>query len=196
MVEVGADGRVLRGARNREAIADAVLAFYDEGELRPSATQLAERAGVSVRSVHNHFADMESLRAQVAERQWARQSHLAVPPPPDLPLEMRVELLVERRGALYEAITPVRRAALTSVHDSPAIARRLSQLARYLRNQLEVLFAAELASRPAEVLDAIDLCTSWDAWNRLRTQQRLGVAATRRVVVSMVRAVLAEEEQQ
>src|SRR5215475_1552310 len=69
-----ADGRVVRGERNRQAIADAMLAFYDEGELRPSAAQVAKRAGISARSVHNHFADMESLRAEVAQRQWARFS--------------------------------------------------------------------------------------------------------------------------
>src|SRR6185312_3283237 len=153
----------------------------------------AERAGVSVRSVHNHFADMESLRAQVAERQWARQAHLAEVPAADLPFDVRVQLLVERRAALWEAITPVRRAALT-MPDSAIIKRRLGQLGRYLRNQLEVLFAAELASASPEALDALDLCTSWDAWDRLRTQQRLSVAATRRVVISMVRAALAGEE--
>ena len=66
------DGRVGRGSRNREAIIDALLACYEAGVLRPSVPDVAARAGVSVRSVHNHFADVEALRAEVAQRQWQR----------------------------------------------------------------------------------------------------------------------------
>ncbi|MCU1426319.1 MAG: TetR family transcriptional regulator [Actinomycetia bacterium] len=189
VVELAPDGRVLRGERNREAIADALLSLYEDGVLRPSVQQLAERAGISTRSVHNHFVDMESLRAEVADQQWERHAHLAEPPAAERPLPQRIERLVQRRAAFYETVTPVRRAALLSVHESPTIARRLARLARLLRGQLETLFAAELARGGDELLDALDVCTSWDAWDRLRTQQRLSVPATRRVLVAMLRAL-------
>jgi AcrR family transcriptional regulator len=191
VVEV-ADGRVQRGERNRLAIVDALLSLYDEGILRPSVGDVAERAGLSARTVHNHFDDVEALRAEVADAQWRRHSHLVEPPPADAPLAERVEQLVQRRAALFEAITPVRRAALLSVHDSPAIAKRLGRLGRIMRAQLEVLFESELAGAPRETLDAIDLCTSWDAWDRLRAQQRCSVAAARRVVVHALHSLLEE----
>ena len=60
------DGRTRRGERNREAIIDALIACYDDGILRPSVQEVADRAGVSARSVHNHFVDVEALRAEVA----------------------------------------------------------------------------------------------------------------------------------
>jgi TetR/AcrR family transcriptional regulator, regulator of autoinduction and epiphytic fitness len=192
MVDVASDGRVVRGERNREAIVDALLSLYDDGNVRPGVVEVAERAGVSTRSVHNHFADMEALRAEVAERQWARYEHLTVPPPNDQSLEDRIEVLVERRSVFYEAITPVRRAALLAVHTSPTITRRLGRLSRLLRNQLAELFAGELYNADESVLDAIDLCTSWDAWERLRTQQRLSVRAARRVVATTIHLLLGE----
>jgi TetR/AcrR family transcriptional regulator, regulator of autoinduction and epiphytic fitness len=190
MVDVEADGRVLRGERNREAIVDALLALYDDGVLRPSVNDVADRAGVSARSVHNHFADMEALRAEVAERQFQRYAHLWEPPAAELTLDERIAQLVERRGALFEAITPVRRAAMLTVHDSPAIARRLGRVGRLLRSQLATLFAGELEHHNGETLDAIDLCTSWDAWDRLRTQQRLTITAAKRVVTTTLHALL------
>jgi AcrR family transcriptional regulator len=190
VVEIAPDGRVQRGERNREAIVGALLSLYDEGVLRPSGAEVAQRAGVSARSLHNHFADMEALRAEVADRQWARVEHLSEPPPADLPFGERVELLVERRSAFFEAITPVRRAAMLSVHESPTIARRLARASRLLRAQLGKLFATELARAPEGALEAIDLCTSWDAWERLRAQQRLTVTASKRVVVSTLHALL------
>jgi hypothetical protein len=79
---------------------------------------------------------------------------------------------------------------LLVVHDSPTVANGLDRLARLLRHQLVELFTDELAERPAEVLDAIDICLSWDAWDRLRSKQRLSVVAARRILASTVLAVI------
>jgi AcrR family transcriptional regulator len=165
------DGRTERGARNREAIADALLGFYEEGDLQPSVPDIAARAGVSVRSVHNHFADVESMRAEVAERQWQRHAHLIEP-------VSTINEMLEQRIAFFEAVTPVRRAALLSVHDSPTIAKNLARLDRILRRQLDAL----LPELGADTLEMLDLLTSWDAWNRLRAAQGLSVARARRVL--------------
>jgi AcrR family transcriptional regulator len=172
----GEDGRVRRGARNREAIIDALLACYEAGALRPSVTEVAARAGVSVRSVHNHFADVEALRAEVAQRQWHRHAALIGP-------ARTIEELVDQRSAFYEAVTPVRRAALLSIHDSPTIARNLARLDRVLRRQLDATFPA----LGRDTLDALELVTSWDAWNRLRAAQGCSVARARTVVVDVIR---------
>lgn len=169
------DGRVQRGTRNRESIIDALLACYEAGDLRPSLPGVAARAGVSVRSVHNHFADVEALRAEVAQRQWERHAHL-------IGDVSTIEQLVDQRAAFFEAVTPVRRAALLSVHRSPTIARNLARLDRVLRRQLESLFPDIDAGR----LDALDLVTSWDAWNRLRAAQGCSVARAKRVVIETI----------
>ena len=173
------DGRVRRGARNREAIAEALLECYEAGILRPSVPELASRAGVSVRSVHNHFEDVESLRAEVAQRQWDRHAHLLGPC-------ASIEELVEQRAAFYDAITPVRRAALLSVHDSPTIARNLTRLDRVLRRQLESM----CPNTPLEVVDALELVTSWDAWHRLRTTQGYSAARARRLLEHTIRTLI------
>jgi TetR/AcrR family transcriptional regulator, regulator of autoinduction and epiphytic fitness len=169
------DGRVTRGERNREAIVDALLACYEDGILRPSVPEVAERAGVSARSVHNHFADVEALRAEVARRQWERFAHLAEPVAP--------QHLVDQRAELYEGVTPVRRAALLSVHDSPTIARNLARFDKILRRQIEAAFPRTTADQ----IDALDLALSWDAWNRLRTAQGCSVARAKRVLTETVR---------
>jgi TetR/AcrR family transcriptional regulator, regulator of autoinduction and epiphytic fitness len=173
------DGRVRRGERNREAIIDALLACYGAGAVRPSVSEVAARAGVSARSVHNHFADVEALRAEVAQRQWQRHAPLIGP-------AANVEELVDQRAAFYEAVTPVRRAALLSIHDSPTIVRNLARLDRVLRRQLETTFPA-LTRDQRDKLDALELVTSWDAWNRLRAAQGFSVTRARRVVIDIVR---------
>jgi len=172
------DGRVQRGERNREAIVDALLACYEAGNLRPSVPEVAARAGVSVRSVHNHFADVEALRAEVSQRQWERYAHLVVG-------AASVAELAEQRATFYEAVTPVRHAALLTVHESPTIARNLARLDRILRSELEALFP----TLDADTLAALDVATSWDAWNRLRVAQGCSVARAKRVVERTIHAL-------
>ena len=172
------DGRVTRGARNREAIVDAVLACYESGELRPSVPEVAARAGVSTRSVHNHFADVEALRAEVAQRQFERYAPL-------IGSVSTIEEFVDQRATVYEAISPVRRAALLTVHDSPTIESNLARADRLLRRQLEDTFP----NVATEQVDAIEVLSSWDAWNRLRHAQGCSVERARRVVIDAIRTL-------
>lgn len=63
------DGRAARGQRSREAIVSAMLSLIREGVVRPSTTQIADRAGVTQRTLFNHFADVPSLMGEVASAQ-------------------------------------------------------------------------------------------------------------------------------
>jgi TetR/AcrR family transcriptional regulator of autoinduction and epiphytic fitness len=180
------DGRIRRGARNREAIIDALIACYNEGTLLPSVQQVAERAGVSARSVHNHFVDVEALRGAVAQRQWDRFSRLAVPIDMSRPIGERVDQLVEQRAAIFEGVTPVRRAALLWLASSPTIAASLARVDRTLRRQIDRAFPGVAP----DVADAIDALASWDTWNRLRAAQSLSISRARRVLTSAIRTLL------
>ena len=63
-----ADGRIARSHRTRRAIVDAMRALHGEGDLRPSASRIAGRAGVSLRTVWQQFADMEALLLEAGRR--------------------------------------------------------------------------------------------------------------------------------
>lgn len=173
------DGRVTRGERNREAIVDALLACYEGGSLRPSVPEVAARAGVSARSVHNHFADVEALHAEVARRQVERYAPLIGPAD-------TVEEFVDQRATVYEAITPVRRAALIAIHESPTIASSLARAERGLRRHAAFTFPG----LSPDSLEALELLSSWDAWNRLRVTQGCSLAQARGIVVELLRNIV------
>ena len=90
------DGRSARALRTREAIVDACIGLVEEGELRPTAPRVAERAGVSVRSVFQHFDDLPSLHIAVSERIVARLAVLLHPIDPSMPLDDRIVAFVRR----------------------------------------------------------------------------------------------------
>jgi AcrR family transcriptional regulator len=184
------DGRVRRGERNRAAIVDALLALLEAGDPKPSARVIAARAGCSVRTVFQHFDDMETLYAAVVERQQERIAPMLEPIEASAPRAERVRALVAQRARVFERIAPVRRAGLRASASSPVLREGLERSARRFRRQLEEVFAPEVAGPGRrERLAALDLVCSFDAWDQLRTGQRLSVASARRVLEALVTAV-------
>ena len=49
------DGRTARAVRTRDGLVDATIALVEEGDLRPTAPRIAERAGVSKPVLYQHF---------------------------------------------------------------------------------------------------------------------------------------------
>jgi AcrR family transcriptional regulator len=188
------DGRVQRGARNRAAIVEALLALLEDGEARPSARSIADRAGVSLRSVFQHFDDMESLYAECVQRQEERIAPRLEPIDAGSSRSARIEALVAQRARVYERITPVRRAALLLAPSSAVIRDGLRRISARFRHQLADVFDLELAAAAdhRELLAALDVTTSFDAWDQLRTVQGLSVAAARRVVARIIEGTLRE----
>src|SRR5687768_18533745 len=86
------DGRTARGQRTRESVVAALLALQEEGELSPTAQQVAARAGVALRTVFGHFSDMETLWAEAGQHELRKLESLATPVDPGLPLAERIEL--------------------------------------------------------------------------------------------------------
>jgi len=190
-VTTATDGRVLRGARNRAAIVDALLALLEEGDPKPSARAIAARAGISVRTVFQHFDDMETLFAAVVERQQERITPLLAPIDPTAPRAERVRALVAQRAQVFDRIAPVRRAGLRSAGGSPVLREGLERTARRFRRQIEEVFAAELDGPDRrDRIAALDLVCSFDAWEQLRVGQRLSAGSAQRVVESLVTGIL------
>lgn len=187
------DGRVRRGERNRDALVEALLGLLDDGIAKPTAREIAERAGVSLRTVFAHFDDVESLYAAIALRQRERLSPLFEPIDSSGSDDHRVETLVAQRVELFEQIAPVRRASLLLAPDSPELTRRLAEVTRALRAQVAECFDPELAAagrRRGDLLAALDVAASWETWDGLRRVQGLSVVAARRTLRLLVRRLL------
>ncbi len=190
-----ADGRAARAVRTREAIVDACIVLVEEGDLRPTAPRIADRAGVSVRSVFQHFADLPSLHIAVTERIAERMAALVVPIDAALPLDDRVDRFVEQRANLLEVMTPFRVAANVHGPFAPEIRRAVHAGSAFLRAEVEQVFAPELARVPvsvrADVADALATACSWAPWDTLRTEWDDDPDRARAVLARLVRAVLA-----
>jgi AcrR family transcriptional regulator len=169
------DGRLLRGIRTRGRIVQSLLNLITDGVRSPTAAEIAERAGVSVRSVFQHFEDLEALYDDLVEEQSARVAPLVLSLRTGGDIERRIDALVDQRRVLFETITPVRRAIAGRTDASPAVRARVADLDAELRAQVKEQFRRELDERP-EVIEAVDLLASFEGWDRLRTTQQLDSA--------------------
>ena len=190
------DGRNARGERTRAAVASALLALLEAGHIQPTAAEIAERARVSLRSVFQHFEDMESLYAAVADAQMERLGHFISQEIAEGPLVSRVTAFVERRSELLETVTPVRRAAILQEPFSQELAGRLRSAHDMARSELERTFVPELASIPAgeraDAVWALDVATNWSAWDTSRRMNGLSIEDSKRVMERMIVALLKE----
>jgi TetR/AcrR family transcriptional regulator of autoinduction and epiphytic fitness len=189
------DGRRLRRETNREAVVQALLELYRDGDLRPSAEEIAGRAGISARSLFRYFDDLDDLVRTAIGRQ---QQHLAplfvLDVDAGLPFETRLDRFVAARIRLLEAMGEVGRLARSQAAVQPLVARELGRIRAELRTQVAEVFAVELRALPAAdrnpALAAADVLSSWEGHDLLRNDQALSKAAAARTMARALRAVL------
>jgi AcrR family transcriptional regulator len=182
------DGRVRRGARNREAIVRALFELIGEGRIQPTAEQVAERAGVRVRTVFRHFDDMAGLNAELV-RLLRDEMKPLFETTHEGDATQRAHALVASRASAYERIAPYKRAADAQRWRRGYLQDGHEWLVRELRRtNLDVL--PELRDAPVEVQAAFELVVSYEAWQRLRVDQRLGFERARAAMEHAALAVL------
>ncbi len=188
------DRRRLRSERGREQVVDALLALYDEGDAQPGAARIAERAGVSERSVFRYFADLDALAEEAVARQIARVRHLFAAPPAEGPLERRILALVDQRLAIHDGVATVSAAGHRIAPSAPSIAEAFAYRRELLREQVAVQFAPELAAAHGrdrtELLDALAAAAGFEQIDTLRITLGHSRAQTRSVTTRTLRALL------
>ena len=187
--EHAADGRVRRAQRSGQAIVDALVELVGEGVLEPTAQQVAARARVGLRTVFRRFDDMESLFAEMGARMQREAVPLLRAGRRRGAIDERARVLIRQRVAFFERIAPYKRSANLKRSRSPFLREGHASLVRGLRADL-LRCLPELRRAPADVVEALDLALSFEAWDRLRAEQRLGSAraqaAVERIVLALV----------
>jgi TetR/AcrR family transcriptional regulator of autoinduction and epiphytic fitness len=183
------DGRTARSERTRNAIVDAHVQLIQEGDLRPTADRIARVAGVSLRALWSHFADMEALLAASGQRILDRRDAAFDPISPDLPLTERIRAFCHQRARLVELIAPAARAAALKEPFSPSLQHYRSLHMERLRDELKTLFAAEIHD-DAELLSVLITVSAWATWETMRTPLKLTVDEARSALERTVTVLL------
>jgi TetR/AcrR family transcriptional regulator, regulator of autoinduction and epiphytic fitness len=188
-----ADGRTARSARTREAVVTAVLELVRAGDVRPTAKEIAARAGISLRSVYVHFDDLDDLFAAAGARQAEEVAHLLYAVDPDLALDDRIEAVVQQRAAIWEVLAPVRRAAMVWSSSSKTLQEGSERMTNRAVRDLGRVFGPELdrwSDRRSVALEALHVAASSGAWEVLRGDRGLSVEEASAVLATTLTNLL------
>lgn len=184
------DGRRVRRHQNREAVIDALVEMFHAGIYAPGAAQIAERAGLSPRSLFRYFDDIDDLTQAAIDRQLAAAQPLLDPGVGvDAPLPERIATFVTARVRLHEATTPGARAARACAHRNPVVALQVRESRAFLRKQVRTVFP-ELSGERATLLQVVDALLSFETYDLMRAEQRLSPIAVDQALTDALSALL------
>lgn len=179
--------------RTRRAVLDAAQAlFYERGEADPALDRVAERAGVSTRTLLRHFGSKEGLlEAAIADGE-AQVAASRVAPPGDL--DEAIRRLIDHYEELGDAV--VRR--LADAERNPAVRRITESGERVHRDWARQVFAPALEQLRGEEhvrrLALLASVTDVYVWSLLRRRYGLSRAATEDAIRGLVEYARGESE--
>ena len=161
-----------------------MLALVAEGQITPSAEQVAIRAQVGLRSVFRHFKDMESLYAEMSVR-LARQYEKWLVPFESTDWRGQLAEVLDRRASTYEQLMPFKRAGDAHRHESASIQAENARVIALMRARLKSLLPERIAGDEL-IFETLDLLLSFETWQRLRVDQTLSTATARALIKGQV----------
>ena len=181
--------------RVRHEILESMFHLNIEGNLQPSADEIAKRANLESGAVFAYFDSIDDLYQAAITRQRNRMLPLvAIETPSTAPLAERLTALIEQRTRLFEAYGPVGVTARLQAPFQPQIRDELGRTRAFLTYQLKGLLATELNAmvphHSNNVLTAVDVLCSFESYQLLRVEQGLSVGATSALLLSMTRVLL------
>jgi AcrR family transcriptional regulator len=191
VTEGAVDGRRLRRQLNREAVLDALVELFEEGVFAPTTDDVAERAGISPRSLFRYFDDVDDLHHAAVDRQLAlARPLLELDVSAGASTVAKIEALVEARIRLHESTEAAARSVRLAAHRHPVLAEQLHEGRAFLRRQVRDLFAVELRGDRASLLPAVDALCSFEVFDLLRIAQGMSRARTAATLVEALTALL------
>jgi len=198
------DGRTVKGLRVRQQVRESIIAAYIDlirsGVPAPTARETAERAGLSLRVVFNHFSDLRALRLASFVRMQAQSSEFfSEESPAGGSAVDRLQLFVQKQTRRLEYVTPFHHAAAMVESVDPDVAEALRTARNAAARDLEKTLGPALKpfsrSEKRALLMSLHMVCSWDSWEFLRKHYHLSPGRARAIITNVALSVLAAAQQ-
>jgi AcrR family transcriptional regulator len=190
------DGRTARRNRNKEAVLDAMISLTNETADEPPIELIAERAGVSYRSVYRYFDDRTDLMLSAIDRVMGEVWRIFdVEELGEGTLDERIAHFITSRLRAYHELAPLTRLAARRSATEPLVLEAFDSVRGYMRDQLEAQFAAELGqideAERGLVVAALDVMFQFESLEFLARGDGMADEGLERLLTRHVRAHLA-----
>lgn len=189
------DGRSLRRERNRQDIVDALLSLIESGETEISAALIANKAGLSERSIFRYFDDVDDLYRSVCDLSIAKEIEYAlIDNIGSGTLDERIESFVNQRVRIYTMNENIAPAARAFSFKNAVIKNQIVVGRKFLRNQIKTHFAYELnhldKTQVPVAIATIDAVSTFENYDMLRSDQKMAVNTIKSILTESIRKAL------
>ena len=187
------DGRRRRGERTRLAIIEAYLELLRRNPQMPTAVQLADQAGCSVRSIFERFSDLNALRLAVADHAIGQGQAEAVARDVAGDRPTRIRSHVETRALACEKWLPLWR-IITNPDQAAELKGRVVMVRLDNIERMKLMYGPELSRLPEpereRLLIALAVLISFESWDQMRHCHGLSMEAAQGVWRSAIDRML------
>ena len=163
------DGRILRSQKSQNLILDAIIKLINNGNLYPTAQEVAKESGIAIRTVFRQFADMESLLMKVDElineKLLNEERYINM----SLSLSERLKKIIDERVYFYNKYENIMIATITQLPRYKILQKKYPAYQKLLRERTENVIPEilKLNDNNQKLLDAV---LSFAFYQRLKFQ--------------------------
>ena len=184
------DGRRLRSLTSQNIIVDAMIILVQRGILEPTAQQVADEAGIGIRTVFRQIQDKENLFLKMDEKvRAALQETLKRAVNPQGNLEERIERLIELEAELFENNLQFLRATLANKWKYNTLQKNYERNQRNIKSLLYT-WIPELKNLSESKQILLTSINSAGYWIELRENLVLSVAGAKNFKINVFQDAL------
>ena len=184
------DGRRLRSLTSQNIIVDAMIILVQRGILEPTAQQVADEAGIGIRTVFRQVQDKENLFSKMDEKVRADlQEILDRAAQPQGNLEERIEGLIELEAEIFEKNLQFLRATLANKWKYNTLQKNYERNQRNIKSLLYT-WIPELNNLSESKQVLLTSINSAGYWIELRENLALSVAEAKNLKINVFQDAL------
>jgi hypothetical protein len=188
------DGRRRRSLQTRGRLIEAYLQLTRERGQIPTAAEVADRGGLSLRSVFQRFEGLCELGLSAFD-------HVLRQPFVELPAAVlkadratRIAFHAAMRANTCEAWLPMWRVAMQASCSREVLQSRLGEVRRLTRERLELAYRPELQALPERkrvaALVALEALIDFECWGRMRNEHGMSFEQARDTWIEAISQIL------
>ena len=184
------DGRRLRSLTSQNIIVDAMIILVQRGILEPTAQQVADEAGIGIRTVFRQVQDKENLFSKMDEKVRADlQEILDRAAHPQGNLEERIEGLIKLEAEIFEKNLQFLRATLANKWKYKTLQKNYERNQRNIKSFLYT-WIPELNNLSESKQVLLTSLNSAGYWVELRENLKLSVTGAKDLKINVFQDAL------
>ena len=184
------DGRRLRSLTSQNIIVDAMIILVQRGILEPTAQQVADEAGIGIRTVFRQVQDKENLFSKMDEKVRADlQEIFDRAANPQGNLEERIEGLIELEAEIFEKNLQFLRATLANKWKYNTLQKNYERNQRNIKSLLYT-WIPELNNLSESKQVLLTSVNTAGYWVELRENLKLSVTGAKKLKINVFQDAL------